>query len=230
MEVPEFFTYFVFQSAFMNNPQDSLSAVHEIRRMMERSERFISLSGWSGIVAGFSGLAGAWYADRKIEQYLSVQTAGAPDACLSCLSNHLLSTALVVLVAALSGSFLFTWLKASKEGVLIWGNSAKRLLWNTALPMVVGGLVVLRLLQIEQYSLVAPLSLVFYGLGLINGSKYTLGTVRYLGYGQVLLGLFSLWRPGQGLAFWALGFGVLHIVYGFAMWWKHDRTTPAPKP
>lgn len=105
----------------------------------------------------------------------------------------------------------------------VWGSAARRLLWNTLLPLLVGSFCILRMLQFGYYDLVAPSSLLFYGLALVNASKYTLGEVRYLGYGQLILGIINLWMPGEGLLFWAMGFGILHIIYGALMWWKYER-------
>jgi hypothetical protein len=79
------------------------------------------------------------------------------------------------------------------------------------------------LLKHEHFGLVAPVSLIFYGVALINSSKYTFGTVKYLGIGEVIIGLIAAYFPGNGLLFWALGFGVLHIIYGVFMYLKFDR-------
>jgi hypothetical protein len=73
------------------------------------------------------------------------------------------------------------------------------------------------------FSLIAPGCLIFYGLALVNASKYTLKEVRYLGYGQMILGIINLWFIGYGIFFWAIGFGVLHILYGTMMWWKYEK-------
>jgi len=81
-----------------------------------------------------------------------------------------------------------------------------------------------RLIEAGAVGFIAPGCLIFYGLALVNGSKYTLGEVKWLGYGQILLGIINLWWVGNGLYFWALGFGVLHIVYGTLMWWKYERS------
>jgi hypothetical protein len=70
---------------------------------------------------------------------------------------------------------------------------------------------------------VAPATLVFYGLALVNGSKYTLNDIRNIGYLEAGLGVVSMFVPGYGLWFWALGFGVLHIVYGVTMYYKYER-------
>ena len=89
--------------------------------------------------------------------------------------------------------------------------------------MGIGAALILKLIMQNNYDLVAPACLLFYGLGLINGSKYTLSEIKYLGYAQLILGLLNLWLPLQGLYFWAIGFGILHIVYGFIMWNKYER-------
>jgi len=91
------------------------------------------------------------------------------------------------------------------------------------IPMVAGGLYILKLIEHGSFGLIAPGCLIFYGLALVNGSKYTLGEVRFLGYGQIILGIINLWYTGYGLYFWAAGFGVLHIVYGVIMWSKYER-------
>jgi hypothetical protein len=207
-----------------NNIQD-LEALRDIRNMMEKSSRFISLSGWSGVSAGLAALAGAFIAKRKIDAYFSDYSYS--DSCASCLLNELIIIAAVVFVVALAGAFIFTYVKARKEGVAIWGTTSRRLLWNTIMPMVVGGVVILKMMSFQYYELVAPVSLIFYGLALVNGSKYTLGEIRYLGYAIIMTGMAGLWFDRTGLYTWAFGFGVLHIVYGIAMWMKYDRRSKA---
>ncbi len=190
--------------------------------MMERSSRFISLSGWSGISAGCSALAGAFFARQSIENYYA-NAYGTSAQCSECLEAQLIRIAAIVFLAALVSAFVFTWLRSRKEGVPIWGLAAKRLLWNTLLPMLAGGVLILRLIQLKEYALVGPASLVFYGLALVNGSRFTLGEVRYLGYAILATGLISCWYPEKTLYFWGFGFGILHIIYGFSMWWKYER-------
>ena len=194
---------------------------------MERSSRFISLSGLSGIAVGICALIGATAAWYRINFYYKEITAGNP--CASCLKKDLIIIASIVFIVALITAALFTFLKTQKEGVAIWGNSAKRLLWNTMLPMLAGGFVLLRMIQLDQYQLIAPASLIFYGLALVNGSKYTIGEVRYLGYAEILLGVINLWLYHDGLFCWAIGFGIFHIIYGIVMWWKYERVPQNPE-
>ncbi len=206
----------------MDTPAQSLNTLQDIKKIMERSSRFISLSGWSGIAAGLCALTGsvaAWYRIKLYESNDLIPGA----ACPGCLKNDLVLIAALVFTGAFVTALLFTYLKSKKEGVAIWGIAARRLLWNTLLPMVAGAFVLWRMLELGQYDLVAPASLIFYGLALVNGSKYTIGEVRYLGYAEILIGIINLWLYPAGLLCWAIGFGVFHIIYGLAMWRKYDR-------
>jgi F0F1-type ATP synthase membrane subunit c/vacuolar-type H+-ATPase subunit K len=203
--------------------QSNLDAIKDIRKIMERSSRFISLSGWSGISAGICALIGAWVAQRRAGSYFDA--ARETDDSIKTLRSDLILIAAAVFASALILAFLFTYLKSKKEGVAIWGNAARRLLWNTLLPMVVGGTLIIKMYMEEYDNLIIPSMLIFYGLALINGSKYTMGEVRYLGYGEVLTGIISLVIVSNQLYIWAFGFGVLHIIYGISMWRKYDRTS-----
>jgi hypothetical protein len=205
----------------MDNPKQSLETLHDIKRMMERSSRFISLSGWSGIAAGFCALLGAGVARQRIAHYYQLKYGKAE--AIAELRYDLILIALITFIGAFVLASFFTFLKSRKEGVAIWGSTAKRLMWNTCLPLAAGGFLIWHIIEISGYELVAPSCLIFYGLALVNGSKYTMGEVRWLGYGEIILGIINLWNPGHGILFWSLGFGILHIIYGFTMWWKYDR-------
>lgn len=206
----------------MNTESTSLEVIQDIKRMMERSSRFISLSGWSGIAAGGCALIGALLAGKRIKEYYEVEYS-THQPCIDCLKIDLIKIAAGVFIAAVIIAFLFTYLKSKKDGIPIWGNAARRLLWNTMIPMITGGFLILRMLESKHFELIAPTSLIMYGLALVNGSKYTIGEVKYLGYAEIVLGILNLWMIGDGLTFWAIGFGVLHIIYGTWMWWKYER-------
>lgn len=208
----------------MSTETPGLETLKDIRNMMERSSRFISLSGWSGIAAGFCALVGAATAHHTIDEYYK-NAYGTPHQCIDCLRADLLNIAIGVFVSALATALAFTWLRSKREGVGIWGVAARKLLWNTLIPMLAGGVVILRLIDLKVYDLVGPASLVFYGLALVNGSRYTLGEVRYLGLAILATGLLSAWFPKATLYYWAFGFGILHIAYGVAMWWRYERKT-----
>lgn len=121
------------------------------------------------------------------------------------------------------GAFYFTLRKAKKQGQTIWGAASKKLLLSVMIPLMAGGLFCIAFLMSGDDYYVGPACLAFYGLALVNGGKYTLGEIRYLGYSELLLGCICLFFPGYGLYFWAAGFGVMHILYGIIMWSKYDK-------
>ena len=208
----------------MSEHNQSLEAIQDIRRMMKRSSRFISLSGLSGIAAGFWALLGSFFAYNWIyEYYQGYQASGYTGSSFQLLKYNLLALAIIVLIAALVSAYYFTWLKAKRNNMPLWDHTSKNLLINMLIPLIAGGLLILAMLRYDEWRFVAPISLIFYGLSLVNGSKYTLDDIRYLGFLQILLGLINTQFIGYGLYFWAFGFGVLHIIYGFIMWWKYER-------
>ena len=215
----------LFKALFMIQEQQTLDDLHHIKRMMERSSRFITLSGFSGIAAGVCALAGAWFAHNSlISRANGNYTIGGLVSLGGVkLLNDLMWIGVITFISAFISAFFFTYLRSKKDQLPMWGAASIRLFWNTTLPLIVGAIFIVRLMQYEMYELVAPSCLIFYGLALVNGSKYTLGEIRYLGFGQLLLGFINLWCIGYGLLFWALGFGILHIIYGILMWYKYER-------
>ena len=213
----------------MNETQKLSSELHDIKQMMERSSRFISLSGLSGIAAGICALAGAWVArsylaDNKFKSASDQLLKHNTDSIVhgDYINSRLLQIALVTFVAAFLSAFIFTYRRSKKTNIPVWGTTAKRLMINVSVPMITGGIFLLAFLSNGAYEFIAPGCLVFYGLGVLNASKYTLPETRYLGYSEIILGLISLYFPEQGLYFWAAGFGILHIIYGIFMWRKYE--------
>lgn len=209
---------------------DHRSDLAHIRSLMERSTRFISLSGLSGVFAGTVALAGAWIAQHHMADFDGVRadalTYGSPREPMADhagLITTLLLDALGVLATALVGASWFTWRRSRRMGHALWDHSARRLAWNLFIPLAAGGIVCLALMYHGLPGLVAPATLVFYGLALLNASKYTLDEIRWLALSELVLGVVASFWIGAGLMFWALGFGVLHIVYGGLMWMRHER-------
>ena len=209
----------------LNQQNQPLQELRDIKKMMERSSRFISLSGLSGIAAGICGLAGAAIAAEILDNYYGhYELKGGYDSQdFSDLKNRLLLLAILVFMVAFTSSFLFTWRKARKQNIPLWNMTSRKLFWNMLIPLSAGAVFIYAMLRMDDWIYVAPSCLIFYGLALVNASKYTFTDVRFLGYGQILLGLVNMFFIGKGLYFWAAGFGFLHIVYGGIMWWKYER-------
>lgn len=206
----------------MTDSKEHLQTITDIRSMMERSSRFISLSGLSGVFAGIFALCGAYAAYIKLNSLNGIYRLLDSNALMDVVI-YLLVDASLVLATSIAVGVILTIRNSKKKGIKIWDTTSKRLLINLLIPLITGGLFCLVLLYHGLVGLVAPSSLLFYGLALINASKYTLNDIRYLGICEIALGLIASLYSGYGLFFWAAGFGVLHIVYGAVMYYKYER-------
>lgn len=212
---------FVFQSTLNMEAKKYLDDLSEIKNMMNRSSRFISLSGLSGILAGIYSLVGAFFANNLLNNG-NYRSSTYIDA-YGQLKIKLIFIAVSVIVLAIITGIILTSIKAKKANEKVWDTTSKRLLINFFIPLITGGVFTFILIQKQIFGLIAPITLIFYGLACVNASKYTLGDVRYLGVLNIIIGLIATQYIGYGLYFWALGFGVLHIIYGGMMYIKHDR-------
>ncbi len=197
--------------------KDYLKDITEIKNMMNKSSRFISLSGLSGILAGVYALIGAGVA------YWLVMTYSYGTLILDGrIFNLVLLDLVLVAVLSIVTGIILTTQKARKNGAKIWDNTSRRLVINFLIPLIAGGLYILIILNQQKYGQTGGLMLIFYGLALINASKYSMGDIRILGLIEIGLGLISTLYPGLGFWFWVLGFGVMHIIYGTWMHFKYD--------
>lgn len=212
----------------MDTEQDHIKTLTEIRTMMEKSSRFMSLSGLSGVFAGIFALLGAAGAFMYLNMGIFSPDYYERGYLGSSLNLDFLTffftDAMTVLLLAVTFGILFTVRNSRKKGVPIWGTMARLTVINLFIPLIIGGLFCLILLYHHLIFLIAPATLLFYGLALFNAGKYTLIEVRYLGITEMLLGLVACLFAGYGLLFWALGFGVFHITYGSVMYFKYERS------
>lgn len=208
----------------MKTDQKYLEDISEIRKVMDRSTRFLTLNGLTGILAGVYALIGAYVAyqlfyyntDEVIYNTLS-------EGAVSENIMKLIGLALIVLVLTLGTALVLAYRHAAKQKESYWNSAAKRLVINLFIPLLTGGAFIIILLSKGALGFVAPSCLLFYGLALVNASKYTYDEARYLGVAEILLGLIGAALPGYGLFLWALGFGVLHIIYGIYMHLRYEK-------
>jgi hypothetical protein len=196
----------------MNESEKLLTELKDIRNIMERSSRFLSLSGLSGILIGVYALIGAFIAYRIVYIQFPSQIR---QEYFNDLIVKIFIIGVSVLILSLFTIFLLTIKKARKEQKPIWGPGSKLLLLNLMIPLVTGGILVAIFVFRGYYEIISPSFLMFYGLALVNAAKYTRPEILGLGIIEIILGLIAAILPGYGLYFWAFGFGVLHIVYGF---------------
>ena len=204
----------------MKRPEQELA---EIKSMMERSTRFLSLSGLAGVLAGIysfigAGIAYYWVYFPQTDYGRELATVDRGD-----LQFRLMAVALVIIVLAIGSAYLLSRQKSQKKAHKFWSPAGKRFISALFIPVVAGGLFCFALVHEQTYQLIAPATLIFYGLGLMSAANFTLGEIRNLGLGQLILGILAAFFPSFGLIFWTLGFGVLHVIYGSMMYYKYDR-------
>ena len=194
----------------------------EIRKMMDQSSQFLSLSGLSGVLAGIYALVGAGIVHRLIQNH------GRNVITLESQTfKQILLVAIAVLTAAIITAIILTLIKAKKNNEKVWNKLSQRLIINFAIPFLTGGVFSILLLKQGVYGLIGPVTLIFYGLACVNASKYTLRDIRYLGVTLIILGLLATAFLGNTLYFWAAGFGLCHMIYGAMMYVKYDRNKSA---
>ncbi|MBW6534453.1 MAG: hypothetical protein K0B11_05560 [Mariniphaga sp.] len=202
----------------MKKTENYLAEIKEIRKMMEESSRFLSLSGLSGVLVGIYALAGAFMAESLIYS----------NKLFGWIFNFnilpdLLFMAAIVLILSLLTVTLLTYRRTKKAGTKIWNPGSRLMLINLAIPLTAGGVVILIFVFKGIYEIAAPGCLIFYGLALINAAKFTRQEIFFMGLIQVSLGILAALFPSLALLFWAIGFGVIHIIYGTVMYFRYEH-------
>jgi hypothetical protein len=211
----------------MKNDLNSFEDIKVIRKMMEESTRFLSLSGLSGVFAGVVSIIGAYLVylfildNGEIEffTYLS----GLTDPNYPVSGWLLIVDALTVLGLAITFALVFSLRKARRDKKKFMTPISLRMLLNLSIPLFTGGVFVIALVLADQLLFIVPCFLIFYGLALVNAGKFTFSEIFYLGLLEIIIGLVALFVPEWGLIFWLAGFGVLHIIYGAAMYRRYER-------
>jgi len=214
-----FYFIYIFNFAFQSTLQMSTKAIEDlqqIKAIMERSTKFLSLSGWSGIWVGICGLlaSGILYRWKMDFNYTEDSNYNA---------FNLLALALITLVVALSGGLYFTIQKTKKQGVTFFNKVTKRLLLRFSFPLVIGGILCIIFYTKFLLPLTLPSTILFYGLALYTIQEDTVKEIKTMALLEILLGLLAFYFVDYSLLFWALGFGVIHILYGIILWNKYDK-------
>ena len=210
----------------MKSDTKSIEDIKAIRKIMEESSRFLSLSGLSGVFAGVTAIVGALVAYFFILDNGSIHYdeyfRNLPAEETFSLRWQLIADAALVLVLSVLFALYFSIKKAKRDGKNLWTPISKRLLINLLIPLVTGGVFVFVLLLKNNIQLIVPGFLIFYGLALVNAGKFTFSEIFYLGILEIITGLVSAFVTSWGIIFWIFGFGILHIIYGLVMYRKYE--------
>jgi len=203
--------------------EDLIKDISQIRKLMEKSTKFISISGLSSVLIGIYALLGSAYAYYEVYGFDS--QAGYRDHYVNepLVIVKLMVAALLVLVASITTGIVMAKRKAKKLQQPIWNQTSKDLLLAMTVPLIAGGIFTLLLMQRGMFIAVASSLLIFYGLALVAAGSFTFKEIKGLGMCEIAIGLLALVFPGYGIIFWSIGFGVLHIIYGVIVHNKYDK-------
>ena len=201
----------------------AIEDIKTIRNYIESSNRYLSLSGMSGVLAGIYALAGG------VMGYWLLPTEGRSifmDTALSnnsVLANYARIAGAVLLLSVIT-AFMYTRYKALSKNLPLWNKVASRMFFEMFMVLAPAGAVMCVLVSNGMIGWLVPLALIFYGISLVVGSRYGKSELFHLGAIEVSLGLINLFMPQFSLEFWCLGFGIMHIAYGWILYNKYDRT------
>lgn len=210
----------------MENKLDYSEDIKTIKKIMEESSRFLSLSGLSGVFAGFLAVLGGCIAHFVILKngniFINESLINLSEKEILSLKLQLFADAIIVLVLALTGSFYFSLRKSRQKKQKIWTPVSRRMLMSLSIPLIAGLFFISIFILDNQWQYIVPAMLIFYGLALISAGKFTFSEVFYLGLAELLTGFASATFHESSVLFWIIGFGFLNILYGLVMYRKYE--------
>lgn len=186
-----------------------------IRDLMERSTKYSTFSGLSGVLAGTASITGCIVTHLLQRRF--------PDPA-SFRIPFLLTWSLVIL-CAIGGDFLLTKRRATRVGKRIVSRLGKQMVIASAPGLGTGALLTLYFLSHNLLADIFPMWMLAYGIAVCAVGLFSQREVSWLGAAflaagtiTLLLPLFGLTAlPALGLIMMAVTFGGFHIVYGIAV-------------
>lgn len=205
---------------------EHLKQLTDIKEMMEKSSKVLSLSGLAGVFAGIFAILGALTFNYISNSFFGLDLLKITEETFTNIPEYLifigLLDAIIIGILSIGFGLFFTIRKSRKKGYKIWQPTTKYFLFSLFIPLSAGALFCLFLIKYNLIILIGPCTLIFYGLALVNSSKYTYKEIQFLGITEIALGFLALYFIEFTLIFWIIGFGILHIVYGIFMYKKHE--------
>lgn len=175
-----------------------------IRSAMERASSFTGVPGWGGVAMGLTAIGASLLAERagNSREWLATWLVAA------ALAGGMGIGAMVLKVRRAEGYFLT--------------RPARRFLLSYLPPFGAALALTLVLVQAGLYSALPGTWLLLYGTALLTGGAFSVRIVPVMGGCFVLAGLLAFaTSPALGNWWMALGFGGLHLVFGYLIARRH---------
>ncbi len=177
-----------------------------IRQLMERSTKYSTFSGFSGILAGAASITGC-LVTRSLSQ---TDPAAFRVAFLVTWS--------LVILFAIGADYLLTKRRAARVGKRVLSRLGKQMFLASAPGLGTGALLTLYFLRHNLLGDIYPVWMLCYGIAVCAVGLFSQREVSYLGAAFLLAGAATLlFCPTFGLPMMAVTFGAFHILYGIAV-------------
>ena len=192
------------------SPQDSLLY---IRRTLEAAGRLSTVSGSGIFFVGIMALAAV---------LANTRFTGTPwDAGVR--PYRALAVWAVLLLFSAAVTALSMAQKSRHTGVAFWSPVLRKALWPFSAPMALGAILSAAVFRAQNLELLPVIWLGCYGAALTAAGVMSVSPVRWMGISFLLLAASAAFLPASaGLALLAAGFGLLHIIFGAYIHWRHD--------
>jgi hypothetical protein len=175
-----------------------------IRETMERAGSFTAVSGGGQVAIGVTALLAAVLA--------SVQAT--PESWLAVWSAE-------ALIALAIGGFTIAR-KAHAAGMPLLSGPGRKVALSFAPPLLAGAMLTAVLFEAGLLAPLPGMWMLLFGTGVVAAGAYSVKIVPVMGLSFMLLGTFTLLAPpGWGDSLMGLGFGGLHIFFGFLIAWRY---------
>jgi len=177
-----------------------------IREAMERSSSFTAVPGWGGVLIGATALIAAALAEwmESIDRLAGLR--GGRGWML--VWGWELPLALMIGGVAMKR-------KARAANVKLLTGPGRKFVLSLAPPLVAGALISVALVRIGSFDVLPGVWLLLYGVGVVAGGAFSVRVVPVMGMFFMGLGTLTLFAPPAfGRLMMAVGFGVVHIVFG----------------
>lgn len=181
----------------INIGERAIDNLQFIRETMERSAVFTSVPGYGGALMGATAMGAAIiaYNQSRVENWLIVW--------------------LVEAVLAFAIGLFALWQKAKNSNVSLASVPARKFASAFAPPIIAGIILTALFYYRGFYPFLPCVWLTLYGTAVVTGGAFSVRIVPIVGWIFVAFGAVAAFAPSSwGNLLMALGFGVLHIVFG----------------
>jgi hypothetical protein len=184
-----------------------------IRRTLEAAGQFTAVPGRCLMAAGAATLAGVT---------VNLRFTGAPWSPAAAPEKALVVWG-IVLSASVAIVLFGIHRKTQQMRTRIHAPVMRKLLWSLCPALFVGAILTGTAVHSRNFDWLPTIWLGCYGAAVVNGGQVSVAPVRYLGLCLLLTAAGAALSPvPMGLAWLAVGFGWLHLVFGAYIAWRHN--------